>query len=149
SATQWYFDNLLAQHVPFDIIGLSYYPWWHGSFTNLQTCLSNAVIRYAQPVMVMETAFPWANSTNLYGIPASTNGQVQFVVELAKVIKRLPASKGLGVFWWGTEYQQLSGYSFGGWDRRSFFDATGEVLPVADAFGAMSAPVVIVSSVSN
>jgi arabinogalactan endo-1,4-beta-galactosidase len=33
NTTRWYFDNLAAQQVPFDIIGQSYYPWWHGIWT--------------------------------------------------------------------------------------------------------------------
>jgi arabinogalactan endo-1,4-beta-galactosidase len=80
STTQWYFDNIQFQQVPYDIIGQSYYPWWHGSFSDLSNCLNNAVNRYGKPVVVVETAFPWANSSDIYGIPATTNGQVQFVV---------------------------------------------------------------------
>jgi arabinogalactan endo-1,4-beta-galactosidase len=149
AGTQWYFDNLIQRQVPFDIIGESYYPWWHGSPTALATCLTNAVNRYGKPVMVMETAFPRSNSTNLFGIPASTNGQVQFVTELAKIVKSVPGGKGVGIFWWGTEYQQLSGYSLAGFDWRSFFGTDGGVLPVAEAFGALTAPVKITPSLSN
>jgi arabinogalactan endo-1,4-beta-galactosidase len=149
SSTQWYFDHLLAQQVPFDIIGQSYYPWWHGSPAALATCLTNAVNRYGKPVMVMETAFPRANSTNLYGIPASTNGQVQFVTELAKIVKSVPGGRGLGIFWWGTEYQQLAGQGLAGFDQRSFFGTGGNVLPVAEAFGALTAPIRITPNVSS
>lgn len=148
-ATQWYFDNITARQVPFDIIGESYYPWWHGSPAALATCLTNAANRYGKPVMVMETAFPRSNSTNIFGIPASTNGQVQFVIELAKIVKGVPGGKGAGIFWWGTEYQQLSGYNLAGFDRRSFFGTDGNVLPVAEAFGALTAPVTITPSLSN
>jgi len=149
AATQWYFDNLAAQQVPFDIIGQSYYPWWHGSFDSLRTCLHNAAARYGKPIMILETAFPRSNSTNIFGIPASTNGQVQFVVELAKIVKNVPGGQGAGIFWWGTEYQQLAGYNLAGFDRRSLFGAAGEVLPAAAAFGAMTAPVNISPSLSN
>ena len=149
SSTQWYFDHLIAQQVAFDIIGQSYYPWWHGSPAALATCLTNAVNRYGKPVMVMETAFPRANSTNLFGIPASTNGQVQFVTELAKIVKSVPGRKGLGIFWWGTEYQQLSGQGLAGFAQRSFFGPGGDVLPVAEAFGALTAPVRITPTVRS
>jgi arabinogalactan endo-1,4-beta-galactosidase len=148
-ATQWYFDKLAAQQVPFDIIGESYYPWWHGDLNALRTCLNNAAARYQKPVMVLETAFPRSNSTNIFGIPASTNGQVQFVVELAKIVKGIPGGKGAGIFWWGTEYQQLSGYNLAGFHQRSLFGSGGDVLPAADAFGAMTAPVNISPSLSN
>lgn len=148
-STQWYYDNLAAQQVAFDIIGESYYPWWHGSLDALRICLTNAAARYSKPVMVLETAFPRANSTNLFGIPASTNGQVQFVIELAKIVKGVPGGKGAGIFWWAAEYQSLSGYGLAGFQERSFFASGGNVLPVADAFGLMTAPVNVSPTLSN
>ena len=147
--TQWYFDNLTARQVPYDIIGESYYPWWHGDLTALRTCLSNAAVRYNKPVMVMETAFPRSNSTNILGFTASTNGQVQFVVELAKIIKSVPGGKGAGVFWWAAEYQQVSGANLAGFHQRSLFGSDGNVLPAASVFGAMTAPVSISSRLTN
>lgn len=149
TSTRWYFDNLAAQQVAFDIIGQSYYPWWHGDFNALRSCLNNAAARYRKPVMVMETAFPRANSTNLFGIPATTNGQVQFTVELAKIVKAVPGGLGAGIFWWGTEYQQLSGQNLAGFDQRSMFGSGGNVLPVAEVFGGMTAPINLAPSVSS
>lgn len=149
STTQWYFDNLVYQQVPFDIIGESYYPWWHGSPDQLRTCLSNAAGRYDKPVMVLETAFPRANSTNIFGVPATPNGQVQFVIELAKIVKNVPNGRGAGIFWWAAEYQQVSGYNLAGFHQRSWFGADGNVLPAADAFGAMTSPVNISPTLSN
>ena len=138
--TQWFFDHLLQQQVPFDIIGESYYPFWHGSLDNLRNCLTNAAARYGKPLMVAETSFPFASSTNIYGIPATTNGQVQYVVALAQVLTGVPGGKVIGAFWWGAEYQPLQGVNLGGCENRSFFDSGGDVLPVAEAFGELAAP---------
>jgi hypothetical protein len=90
--------------------------------------------------MVTETAFPYVYSTNIYGIPATTNGQVQFVVALAKVLTSVPGGKVIGAFWWGAEYQPLQGVNLGGCENRSFFGSDGNVLPVAAAFGQLAAP---------
>lgn len=139
--TQWFFDNLLRQEVPFDLIGQSYYPFWHGSLESLSTCLTNTAQRYDQPVLVAETAFPWTNSASIHGLPATPEGQVQFTAALARIVRGLPGRKGAGVVWWGTEYQRLAGTSLAGFDQRSFFDFDGNVLPVAKAFGEMVAPV--------
>lgn len=147
--TRSYFDKLVALQVPFDIIGQSYYPWWHGDLTALHTCLNNATARFGKPVMVLETAFPRSNSTNIFGIPASTNGQVQFVIELAKIVKGVPGGMGAGIFWWGTEYQYLLGQNLAGFDQCSMFGSGGNVLPVTDVFGSMTAPVNLSPSVSN
>jgi arabinogalactan endo-1,4-beta-galactosidase len=132
--TKWYFDHLLAQQVQFDIIGESYYPILGGPLTNLATCLTKVTRRYNKPMIVAETSFPWASSvpTNIIGIPVGTNGQVQYVVALAQVVKKVPGGMVPGVFWWWTEYP-------GAWG--SFFDSRVNVLPVADAFGQLAARV--------
>ena len=139
--TQWFFDNLLHQQVTFDMLALSYYPFWHGSLANLSNCLANAAACYGKPVLLVETDFPWNNSTNIFGIAASTNGQVQYVTELARIVKALPGNLGAGIFWWGTEYQPVPGANQAGFGYRSFFDGAGNVLPVADAFGQLVAPI--------
>jgi arabinogalactan endo-1,4-beta-galactosidase len=147
SGTKWFFDNLIqTQHVSFDIIGESYYPFWHGSPDDLSNCLASAAIRYGKPVMVAETAFPWTNSywtTNLYGLSGTTNGQVQYVAALAQAVKGVPNGLGAGIFWWGTEYQKLNGVNEAGFNTTAFFDAKGNVLPAADAFGQMVAPLIL------
>ena len=140
AGTQWFFDHLGQQGVDFDIIGQSYYPFWHGSFTSLRTCLNNAAKRYGKPLLIAETAFPWSNSTNIYGIPATPAGQVEFIATLAQTITSLPNGLGRGLVWWGTEYQRLNGVGLAGFDRRSFFDASGNALPVAEAVGQLAAP---------
>lgn len=143
SATQWFFDNLRTQQVEFDIIGQSYYPFWHGTFEALRTCLINAANRYQKPVVVVETAFPWTNSASVLGIPATPEGQTRFVAELARIVKGLPGGKGAGIVWWGTEYQAVTGVATAGFQWRSFFAADGEILEGARALGQLTVPVVL------
>lgn len=147
--TQWFFDHLQQQQVQFDIIGESYYPFWHGSLDNLRNCLTNAAARYRKPLIVTETAFPYAYSTNIYGIPATTNGQVQYVVALAQVLSGVPGGKVIGAFWWGAEYQHLQGVNLGGCENRSFFGGGGDLLPVAEAFGQLAAPLLLSASLTD
>ncbi len=141
--TKWFFDNLVQKSVPFDIIGESYYPWWHGSLEQLQTCVTNAASRFQKPVLIAETAFPWTNSTDLVGFTASTNGQVDYVAALAKIMKNVPGGRGAGIVWWGTEYQQVNGVNTASFQYKSFFGTGGNVLPVAAAFGQLAAPAVL------
>jgi len=138
-----------VQDVSCDVIGLSYYPFWHGSLDALRNCLTNAAARYGKPVVVAETAFPWSNSTNIVGIPATPEGQIQFVVELANIVKGVPGGGGIGVVWWGAEYQRLPGVDLAGFDRRSFFDADGNALPVANALGQLAAPIQLRASFAD
>lgn len=149
ATTQWFFDHLNAQAVPYDIIGQSYYPFWHGSLDDLKNCLTNAVQRYNKPIIIAETDFPYSNSTNILGITATTNGQVEYVIALAEVVKGLPAGKGFGIFWWAAEYQTLSGFNLAGFNRRSLFGSNGSVLPVADALGQLATPLNISVTLTN
>jgi arabinogalactan endo-1,4-beta-galactosidase len=144
ATTQWFFDNLRQQQVPFDLIGESYYPFWHGPLSSLLNCLTNAALRYQKPLIVAETAFPWTNSfwtAPMVGLTPSVDGQVRYVAELAAILNRVPLGLASGIFWWGAEYQQTAGVNGAGFDTTSFFNATGNVLPVTEAVGQLSAPV--------
>ncbi|HTS16378.1 MAG TPA: glycosyl hydrolase 53 family protein [Verrucomicrobiae bacterium] len=139
AATEWYFDNLIKQDVPFDIIGQSYYPSLHGSLEDLQTCLSNAVLRYDKPVFVAETSFPWANSFSdrtIVGFTPSPAGQAEYIKAVGHIVEGLPGGNGAGIFWWGSEYQTNA--TAGRLDTRSFFDRGGNVLPVVNALGDLA-----------
>jgi hypothetical protein len=109
-------------------------------------------VRYSKPILIAETAFPYTNNfptswtnggASLYGFPPTPAGQVSFIAALAKIVKGLPNQLGLGVCYWGTEYQAVSGVNEAGYNTSSFFDGGGNVLPVADAIGGMAAPLVI------
>src|SRR5450756_75767 len=38
--TRWFFDKLNGYHIPYDVIGFSYYPWWHGTLMDLRDNLA-------------------------------------------------------------------------------------------------------------
>jgi arabinogalactan endo-1,4-beta-galactosidase len=139
NATKWFFDNLNKQGVPYDIIGESYYPFYHGPLTNAACCITNAAQRYGKPVFIAETDLPWIYSTNIYNISATTNGQVQFVGMLAQIMKNTPNNSGAGIFWWGAEYQWPKANE-AGVGTRSFFDDNGNLLPAAGALGQLGNP---------
>jgi hypothetical protein len=154
STTMWFFDNLNFQGVPYDIIGESYYPFFHGPPSSLSNCLYNAAVRYNKPIVVAETAFPytgtfptsWTNSGSLYGYPPTPAGQVSFIATVAQTVQSLPNHLGAGIFYWSAEYQASSGVNEAGFNTTSFFNTTGTVLPVADAVGGTAAPLVITAS---
>jgi beta-galactosidase len=50
----FWLDNMLARGVKFDIIGLSYYPRWHGTLDDLESNLKDLAARYHKPVNVVE-----------------------------------------------------------------------------------------------
>ncbi len=126
----WFFDNLIAHHVPFDVMGLSYYPRWHGGIATLRGNLHDLALRYQVPIIVVETAY---NSTpsDFIGkkadFPESPTGQEHFLRAVSAAVRAIPRGLGQGVFWWEPAAE-------GELHRRSFFDNDGNVLPVIHAF---------------
>lgn len=152
ATTQWFFDNLNAQGVPFDIIGESYYPFFHGPLSGLDNCLTNAALRYGKPLLVAETAFPWTNTfftTNIEGFAPSVTGQIDFIAGLAGVIESVPSQLMAGVIYWGAEYQAVAGINEAGYNTSSFFDFGGNLLPAADAIAGLGRPLVLSASCSG
>ena len=50
----FWLDNMIARGVRFDIIGLSYYPRWHGTLDDLKSNLIDLRKRYNKPLNVVE-----------------------------------------------------------------------------------------------
>lgn len=51
----WFFGELTSYTTEFSIIGLSYYPQWHGTISDLQNCVNDAK-NYKSSVMICEVA---------------------------------------------------------------------------------------------
>jgi arabinogalactan endo-1,4-beta-galactosidase len=50
----FWLDNMIARGVRFDLLGLSYYPRWHGTLEDLDFNLHDLATRYNKPVCVAE-----------------------------------------------------------------------------------------------
>jgi beta-galactosidase len=50
----FFFDNMLARGIKFDVIGMSYYPKWHGTLDDLRNNLMRMARRYEQPIILVE-----------------------------------------------------------------------------------------------
>ena len=55
-----FFAHMEAERVPFDAIGLSYYPWWHGGLDALAATVARLRLRFQREVVVVECAYPFA-----------------------------------------------------------------------------------------
>jgi arabinogalactan endo-1,4-beta-galactosidase len=146
AGSRWFFDKMNTYQVPYDYIGLSFYPWWHGTLTNLSQNLNDLSVRYGKNIIVVETAYPWTlqwydninnivgNSSQLHdGYPATVDGQFNFVFDMIEIIKNVPNKKGKGIFYWAPEY--ISVQPIGSpWENLALFDFNGEVLSSISAF---------------
>jgi beta-galactosidase len=52
--SRFFLDNIINRGVPFDVIGESYYPKWHGTLDDLRNNLSDLALHYRKPVIVVE-----------------------------------------------------------------------------------------------
>ena len=122
-------------NIDYDIIGLSYYPFWHGSFSHLETTLQSLQKKFPQKeVMIVETAYPHQESD--YGesgnaacdYPFTPEGQASYLSDLVRLLKRY--DNVTGVYYWYPEETYVEPF-YGRIDlHRGMFDEyTGEVLP--------------------
>ena len=146
SGARWFYDNLLEEDVEFDVIGLSYYPFWHGHLSAVESNLNDLAGRYGKDIIIVETAYPWtlqwadgvgnifSSSDDLEpGYPASVKGQKTFLLDLMEIIKNTPDERGIGLFYWAPEY--ISVEPIGSpWENMTLFDFDGNALSSMDAF---------------
>lgn len=161
---RWWFDGITAKNVPFDIIALSYYPFWHGTMGDLAVNLNDISARYDKDVLIVETSYGWTLgdgdglSNSFYtteeatgGYPASVAGQMAFLRDLRDLVRSVPGGHGRGLIWWEPAWLPVPGANWGTeagkidnndtgtlsnpWDNQTLFDWNGEALDTLDVFG--------------
>jgi len=134
AGTRDFFDKLNSFHVKYDVIGQSYYPWWHGSLNDLRENMTFMALEYKKDIVLAETAYNWQASEyikRLGPFPETPEGQRQFLEEVNRVVQQTPNGLGKGIFWWEPAVTGPLG-------SRSFFDDTGNALPIVRAFDSLT-----------
>ncbi|MFD5518763.1 arabinogalactan endo-beta-1,4-galactanase [Streptomyces sp. NPDC127066] len=155
TGTRWWFDTALANGVKFDAIGLSYYGYWHGSLYDFQTTLDDAASRYAKPVFLAETAYPFRLDSDdaltnqidtaaelVSGYAATTAGQSNWLRDVMNVVEAVPNGRGLGVFYWEATWTAVTGNGWdpadstsgNGWENQALFGFDDKALPAMSLF---------------
>jgi arabinogalactan endo-1,4-beta-galactosidase len=139
--THWFFTNLQKYGVPYDIIGLSYYPWWHGTIQALAETLQSTADEFNKDICVVETAYPHApvdvseyQYKDAMTWPLTPEGQKAFLDELIQTVRSTPGHRGIGVIWWYPESVPIN--QRGGWfgGANALFDKEGNALPALKSF---------------
>jgi arabinogalactan endo-1,4-beta-galactosidase len=148
SAAHAFFQQLTDQGLDFDVIGLSYYPWWHGPLDALTSNVRELRAFFPQEVLVLETSYPWTDQAAtaagnsvwtsaglLPGFPPTPAGQQAY---LRALVSGLKLSGGAGVFWWAPEWLPAPGLSqpTAGFETLTLFDLGGRPLPALDELGS-------------
>ena len=144
---RWFYDGITAQGVTWDVTGLSYYCFWHGSLSNLTSVITDVRARYGKPVVLAETAYPFtaanadsqgnsvSSSTPCSGFAATWAGQA---AEFTAVQNTARSAGALGVFYWEPTWYAIAGNGWDPaningtgdeWDNMAIFNWTGNLNP--------------------
>ncbi|MBS4057906.1 MAG: glycosyl hydrolase 53 family protein [Bacteroidales bacterium] len=135
--------------LDYDILGLSYYPLWHGRNTDsLQMQLNSIASIVNKDVVIAETSYPfslgWNDWTNnvigdtsqlIPSYPPTPQGQLDFLEKIRSMITHTP--KGIGFCYWGGEWISFKGSQATNgstWENQALWDFGNKALPALDAF---------------
>ncbi|MCM1191070.1 MAG: glycosyl hydrolase 53 family protein [Butyrivibrio sp.] len=122
--------------VDYDIFATSYYPFWHGTLTNLTSVLSKIALIYDKKVMVAEVSYCYTmedgdGSGNSIGdgsascelnYPVSVQGQANAVRDVVNAVAAC-GDAGVGVFYWEPAWIPVPGSTYS--DRQTLWEANG------------------------
>jgi arabinogalactan endo-1,4-beta-galactosidase len=145
-----FYDHMVSAGVPFDVIGLSYYPFFHGPVIDMRNNVDDLATRYHKPIVIAESQYPWTlaagDSTGNFvwqtsqladGYPDTPGGQVSFYNDLLSIIHEIPNHLGAGLFYWEPEWIPGVGWEPGAGtpnDNLTLFSFNGQALPSVGLF---------------
>ncbi len=125
-----FFDNAKTKGVRYDIIGLSYYPYWISpsgvfkdynlSISDLGNNMNDMAARYGKGVMVVEVG----------GLDTQVQDTYNMLVAVIGKTLAVPSGKGLGVIYWEPQGERTwtGGYALSCWG------SNGKPTAALDAF---------------
>jgi len=113
---QWFrtwFDNAKVHGAKYDVIGLSYYPYWLDgkpdytqSIDALAANMNDMAARYGKEVMVVEVGGEDSKPQNTYDM----------LMAVQQKVRQVPGGKGLGVIYWEPQgARSWSHYELSAW----------------------------------
>jgi len=131
TTVDWYFG--VMQSLDFDILGMSFYPMWHGDYTSFKNGLQSLANKYKKQICVLEYSVSYTsqagspNGSNMYGnsnadvrtylnsgeTDRTIQGQASVIRNLNNAIMNNTVSDGvrygIGAFWWEPAWLPLNG----------------------------------------
>lgn len=117
-----WFGHYMERGEDFQMIGLSYYPFWHGTLKELQDNMNDLAVRYGKELVIAEVSMGFTMED--YGIyeelsederkgyatkpelveklefPMTKEGQADFMKALFSVMEQVSENKCRGFFYW-------------------------------------------------
>lgn len=123
-----FYDRMRELNVLYDIVGLSYYPYFHGGIDVLDSALRTVQENCPdKEIMIVETGYsyrwevPGTTHDNTAVWPYSEAGQARFVSDVVGTLEKYSNADGL--FWWWMEYNAY-GTKLSGWYNAPLFDSS-------------------------
>lgn len=145
----WFYTILKNNSVAYDMIGISYYPFWT-KITPAQAVsqLNTLGSKFGRDAMIVETSYPftldWKDYTNniiglsnqlLTGYPATPEGQKLFLTDLKQALQS--STFGTGFCYWAPEwvaFKGLTSTSGSSWENMALFDFENKALPALSIY---------------
>ncbi len=97
-----FYDKFNSYNIPYDIIGLSYYPWWHGNLLQLRDNLLSLVDNYDKDIILVEAGYrPHEYENFAAPYPEDTPGgpRKAFLEDVNETLLNISSRKIKGIFW--------------------------------------------------
>ena len=126
-----WFDNYVARGEDFDLIGLSYYPFWHGTMDQLINNMNDMAKRYHKDLIIAEVSMGYtmedykayeklsdserkgyATKPSLVEkieFPMTREGQADFMRTLLSRLETVAEQRARGFFWWEPAWSPVPG----------------------------------------
>ncbi len=117
-----WFDNYMERGEDFDYIGMSYYPFWHGSLDQLEYNMNDIAARYGKDIIVAEVSMGFTMEdykdyeklsdserkgyatrpalVEKIDYPMTIEGQTDFTKDFLNRVANVCGNHGAGFFWW-------------------------------------------------
>lgn len=127
---EW-FDNYIKRGEDFQVIGLSYYPFWHGTLDMLTDNMNDIAVRYGKDLIIAEVSMGFsmedyakyekldASKRKGYATrkelvekieyPMTPQGQADFMQDFLNRISHIKDNKGRGFYYWEPAWIPVQG----------------------------------------
>lgn len=142
-----WFDHYMERGEDFQIVGLSYYPFWHGSLPDLQKNMNDLAVRYGKELVIAEVSMgytmeDYASYEKLepherkgyatkpalvekLDFPMTKEGQADFMRALFAVIDQVPERKCRGFFYWEPAWIPVPGSGWANEEALKYIEEKG------------------------
>lgn len=137
SSLIYYFDKLIENEVDFDIIGLSYYSYWHGTMETFNKTLKALDKKYKQDIVVMEYSYGFTtkeheNANHIFnselavigGYNNTFQGQASYIRDIYEAINSI--EKGIGAFYWEPSWLPIKNAGWASEGARTYLESQGD-----------------------